>query len=273
MQRTVYRTGLPALIFFLAVSAPFPVAAEGAREAAPESAHDASSTAQVIATTPWTAAFVLAAGVEPERIRVLAPYELRHPPEYELAPSDVQAVSGAELIVFAGYEVMMERLRLAVGGDQADMLKITTTYGLADIRESVMTIADRLGTREQAQRNLAEIEAFFRDWEQELAGRGLRGAKVIAHQFHKPLADELGFEVIGTFGPGPLEARRIAELSATDPALILDNWHNDVGRPLRETMPGVPVATMINFPGHAGTRTILDVLRYNRDELNRTLRE
>ena len=63
----------------------------------------------VIATNGWTAAFAKLAGVEdPE---VLAPYEMKHPPEYELSLAELRRVAQADYIVFAGYEAMMTRIK------------------------------------------------------------------------------------------------------------------------------------------------------------------
>jgi hypothetical protein len=220
-------------------------------------------TEEVVATTSWTAAFASAAGAE--SIHVLAPYELRHPPEYELAPSDVQRVGEASFVIFAGYERMVERLKDAVG-DGPQLIQITTTYELDTIRSSVRRIASAIGTEEAAERRITEIEEFYADWRAELVNAGLSESRVICHMFQAPLAKELGFEVVGTFGPAPLEATQIRSLSETEVDFIIDNWHNDVGKPLTETMPDTPVVTFVNFPGHEGTRSLLDVLRYNREE-------
>lgn len=221
---------------------------------------------EVVATTSWTAAFAQAAGAE--SIHVLAPYDLRHPPEYELAPSDVQTVGSARYVVFAGYERMVERLKDAVGGEGPDLIQITTTYAMTDIRAGVTSIGEALGTREDAERSIDEIAEFYTSWRSELEEREIAGGAVICHAFQAPLARELGLEVAGTFGPAPLEAGQIAKLSEISVDFIIDNRHNDVGIPLRETMPDTPVVTFINFPGHEGTRTLLDVLRYNRRELD-----
>lgn len=223
---------------------------------------------RVVTTTSWTGAFALAAGAE--SIHVIAPYDLRHPPEYELAPSDIQAVGDAEVVIFAGYERMVERLRDAVGEAGPDLVQITTTYALQDIRESVTAIAAVLGTHEEAERSIAEIEELYESWRSDIETRGLAESRVICHAFQAPLARELGFEIAGTFGPAPLEASQIARLSETEADFIIDNWHNDVGKPLTETLPDTPVATFINFPGHEATETLLDVLRYNRGVLAQT---
>ena len=73
------------------------------------------------------------------------------------------------------------------------------------------------------------------------------------------------------FGPAPLEASELNKLAGKRPDFIIDNWHNDVGKPLLEVMPGIPAAVFINFPGHEDTQTLKDVLEYNREELGRIL--
>ena len=215
----------------------------------------------VVATTSWTAAFARAAGIE--NIRVLAPYELQHPPEYELRPSDIEAVSRATLIIYAGYEVMVKRLTEAVGAEHVKLVQITTDHRMETIRQSVRKIAGAAGTEERAEKNLREIEAFFDGWKREIAV----GTPVLVHFFQRPLAEELGFEIAGVFGPAPLEARQIAELSGKNPGLIIDNRHNPIGSPLKETLPGVPYVLFINFPGSEEEGSLLDVLRSNREAL------
>lgn len=253
MYRTARLTTI-VLVGIVLVGAPTPTHAEGSTE----------ETAAVVATTSWTAAFASAAGAE--SVHVLAPYELRHPPEYELAPTDVQIVGEAAFVVFAGYERMVERLKDAVG-EGPELIQITTTYELDTIRSSVRSIAAAMGTEETAEQRITAIEEFYADWREEIAQAGLSESRVICHMFQAPLARELGLEVVGTFGPAPLEATQIRSLSETEVDFIIDNWHNDVGAPLTETMQDVPVVTFVNFPGHEGTRSLLDVLRYNREVL------
>ena len=57
---------------------------------------------RVVASTSWTAAFARAAGATD--IVTIAPMELRHPPEYEIKPSDLAAVAAARFLVHSGYE-------------------------------------------------------------------------------------------------------------------------------------------------------------------------
>ena len=79
---------------------------------------------------------------------------------------------------------------------------------------------------------------------------------------------ELGFTIKGVFGPAPLEAAQIAKLSAEKVTYIVDNWHNEVAGPLRETMPDTRYASLINFPGPDATKTLMDVLSDNRHILS-----
>lgn len=224
---------------------------------------------QVLVTTPWTAAFARVAGAQ--EVDLLAPYEMRHPPEYELRATDLRRIEEADLVVYAGYERMIERLQRALGEGNVSSVQITTVHTMETIEESAMKIAAALGTEEAARRNLAEIDEFFADWRRELVSFGLDEAPVIVHGFQGALMRDLGVNVVGTFGPGPLEAQQIARLSGSDAVVIIDNWHNEVTGPLTETMPGVPVVSFVNFPGHEGTRTILDVLQYNRRGLREAL--
>ena len=93
-----------------------------------EGVQEAQSSPEVIATTSWTASFAEVAGLED--IRILAPYELQHPPEYEMTPGDIRDIAGADMIIYAGYEVMMERLKEAASAD-ARLVQITTVKHLA----------------------------------------------------------------------------------------------------------------------------------------------
>jgi zinc transport system substrate-binding protein len=219
---------------------------------------------RVIATNSWTAAFAAAAGATD--ITTLAPSSLRHPAEYELKPSDVASLQGADLIIYTGFEVMA-KLSEAAGSQAIRMLQIGADYSLPTMRASILAIADLLGTGPKAKESVAALEEFMSSWKKELAGAGLGGAPVVAHVFQQPLVAELGFKVAGVFGPGPLEAAQIARLSPTGAKLIVDNWHNEAGGPLRETMKTALYASLINFPGPDGTSSLLDVLADDRAKL------
>ncbi len=237
--------------------------------ASPAAEEEAGGDTGIVATTSWAAAFVYATGAE--EVAVLAPYQLRHPPEYELKPSDIRLVGEADIVIYAGYERMVSKIRDATGNEGPELLQIVTQYDIDTIRESVMSIASILDTEEIAGEKIEQINSFYADWKNELEESGLAGARVVCHAFQRPLVQELGMEVVGVFGPAPLETREIDELTRLAPALIIDNYHNDVGKPLRETLQNVPTAVFVNFPGVENTVTLLDVLKENRNRLRNML--
>jgi hypothetical protein len=67
-----------------------------------------------------------------------------------------------------------------------------------------------------------------------------------------------------------LEAAQIAKLSVEKVTYIVDNWHNEVAAPLRESMPQARYAALINFPGPDDTKTLMDVLSDDRHILSTT---
>ncbi len=220
---------------------------------------------RIAATNSWTAALAAAAGAAD--IVTLAPSDLRHPAEYELKPSDVAALRGAGLIVSTGFEVMAKKLAEAAGSQKIRVLQIDADYSLATMRTSILAIADVTGTQAKARASIAALESFMAAWKAELQAAGLVGAPVVVHVFQQPLVAELGFDVKGVFGPGPLEAAQIAKLTPVRARLIVDNWHNEAAAPLRETMKAARYVSLINFPGPDGTKSLLDVLSDNRSRL------
>ncbi len=226
---------------------------------------------RVVASTAWTAAFARAAGVGD--CAVIAPYELQHPPEYELKPNDVKVIAGARVFVYAGYENMMKTLADKVTVNKITMVKIATDYDPAAMYASIRAVAAAAGTRAAAEKNIASLERIFTVCRERVNAAGGFERKAVVHAFQKRLAHLFGLSVAGVFGPAPLEAKQIVEASRTGAPLIVDNWHNPVSGPLRETLPDAAVAEFINFPGKDGTRTLEDVLRYNCDRLIEALRE
>jgi len=224
-----------------------------------------SKEIRVVATNTWTAAIAAAAGAT--QIVTLAPGDLRHPAEYELKPSDVMLLKGADVIVYTGFETMAKKLALAASDGGIKMIQIDADYSVATMRNSIMAIASVLGTEPEARQSVAALEQSIADWKAELQSKGLFGARVVAHVFQMPLLKDLGFDIKGVFGPGPLEAAQIAKLSPVPATLIVDNWHNEAGAPLKETMKAALYVSFINFPGPDGTTSLLDVLADNRKRL------
>ena len=244
---------IKSLLIFLITLAVLPAAAEN----------------RITATNSWTKAFVAAAGSDADQI---ASADMKHPPEYELKPSDVIKINKSDLLVFAGYEVMMKTVFDSFNIPEDKLVKIKTSYAPAVLEESVMKIASKTGTEDEASVNIAEYKKVFRSAVNKLKDNGLYGKPVIV-QFHlKPLINALGFKIIGVIGPGPLEVSQIAEMGKLKPELIIDNAHNPAAGPVSE-ITGVKTVELINFPGYLnddGTRcpdSLTGVLIYNSNRL------
>jgi len=220
---------------------------------------------EVVATNAWTAAYALAAGATD--VRVLTPYEMTHPSEYELRSGDIIHLNNAEIIIYAGYEVMLEQIRTGLKIPEEKMLQIYTSYKMDEIEKSVMQIAQKLNTEELATKNLGEIRASLEDVRQRVAESGLDTTPAVVHFFQQSLVTEAGIEILAVFGPAPPEARQILEMTQTNASLIIDNAHNPSGGALRETMPDANYVMLLNFPGLHDTRTLVDVIEYNARQL------
>lgn len=219
----------------------------------------------VIATTSWTAAYAIAAGATD--VTVLAPYEMIHPSEYELRPGDISRLTKTNLIVYAGYEVMVDQIKTGLKIPEEKMAKISTSYNFAEIEASVMLIAKRLGTEQIAKKNLEEIKQLLLNGRIDVHKKGFDQQPVLVHFFQKSFAKEMGINPSMIFGPAPPEPKQILEMARTNAVLILDNAHNPVGGPVKEILNNGEYKLLLNFPGLNQTRTIADVIRYNIGQL------
>jgi zinc transport system substrate-binding protein len=245
-----------SMIYFLAIGLCLAFAACGPTPA---------PTPTVVASTAWTAAYVKAAGIDD--CRVIAPYEIQHPAEYELRPEDIKTIAGAKVFVYGGYETMMKSLATNISDGRIALVKIATDYDPDNMENSIRAIAAAAGTIAQAEKNIATLKAAFASCREEVRTAGGVDRPTLAHVFQKRLAELFGLKIVSAFGPAPLEAKQIALLSRTRATLVIDNWHNPVSAPLKETLAGARFVEFINFPGKDGTRMLEDVLRYNKDRL------
>ena len=219
----------------------------------------------VIATTSWTAAYAYAAGAS--NVTVLAPYEMVHPSEYELRPGDIGRLTKSNMIVYAGYEVMVDQIKAGLKIPEEKMVKISTSYNFTEIEASVMLIARRLGTEQIAKKNLEEIKRLLIKGQDDVHKKGLDQKPVLVHFFQESFAKEMGIIPVMIFGPAPPEPKQIMEMARTKAVWILDNAHNPVGGSVKEILKNGEYKLLLNFPGLHQTRTIADVIRYNIDQL------
>lgn len=216
--------------------------------------------ARVVASTSWTAAIATAGGATD--VLVIAPLDLKHPPEYELKPSDLEAVSGAALVVYSGYEKFAKRLAETSAGAGTEVLALYTDNLPPVFKREARKVAEKLGTT-------AAYEAWETGFDAQLEvmkariGAAYPDKRAVVHKYLATYAEWLGLEVIGTFGPGELSPSALLTIVKAKPALIVDNWHNVSGKGIAESLSGAAYVELINFPGKDGTRTIEDVFTYN----------
>ncbi|HEY2763842.1 MAG TPA: hypothetical protein VGJ13_07490 [Pseudonocardiaceae bacterium] len=67
----------------------------------------------------------------------------------------------------------------------------------------------------------------------------------VAQVFMGYWGDFTGLSVTGTFGPEPVTAGQLAQLTALHPAVVIDNAY----QPANLDIPGARTVELINFPG------------------------
>ncbi|SDY50355.1 zinc transport system substrate-binding protein [Saccharopolyspora shandongensis] len=77
-----------------------------------------------------------------------------------------------------------------------------------------------------------------------------------------------GADVVGTYGPQPVTPAQLADLSAKQPDLVLDNAHMSTG----PVLPGSPAkqVSLINYPEE--NLDLLDVYRTDAQRIVEALR-
>ena len=238
----------------------------GAFASGGKEADAAQSGPRVVASSSWTAAFIRETGFNGD-ITVLAPADYRHPSEYELLPSQTVELLDADFFVYAGYEAVAKKIADGGLSTNGTGIRIATVNTSAVFGKSIPELAAYFGSGEKAAESVAALDAVVSRTARIFADSGLSELPVVCHLFLKDMAVEMGFNVVGTFGPAPPTPAALKALANASGALIIDNWHVDTGAAVSAVLPDTPRALCINFPGHAGTATLADVLVFNRKQI------
>ena len=214
-----------------------------------------------VASTSWAAAFADIAGID--EVTTIAPVNLRHPPEYEITTSDVLTVNSADIFIYAGFERMMKTLGNKLGGENTLMLKINLDNSLATVKESTEIIAKAAGTEKIQAERYAEYEKTILNAKEECKKQGLQNIKVFVNTNQRFLAKELGLNIAGTFGPGPLTSEQLLEAKKQGYDLIIDNVHNPVAKPVLEVLPNAKYIEWRNFPETVEHNALIKVVQAN----------
>ncbi len=200
---------------------------------------------KIVASTSWAAAFADIAGAD--EVESIAPVNLRHPPEYEITVSDVQKISDSDVFIYAGFERMMKTLGDKVP-NKGVSVQVVLDNSLATVKESTLKIAQALGTEEIQKVRFAEYEKLVKDGQKKALKKKLNKKKVLCNKNQTYLAKELGLDIVGVFGPGPVSAEELLEAKKAGYDLIIDNIHNPTGKPVTEILPKAKYIEWRNFP-------------------------
>ncbi len=202
----------------------------------------------VVASTSWTGAIAKAAGAD--EVRVLAPLELKHPPEYDFRPGDLQRLVNADFLVWAGYEPFITRLQESAGLPPEQVVKVLTTNTPSNLVEQVTYLGEVFGTKKVAENWVKEFTSAVELMEKRAQESKLSEKRVVVQMHQEGFVRWLGFDVVGVFSAEELSPAKIIEFASLKPDLVIDNFHNPQGKGISE-VAGVPRIEIRNFPGEA----------------------
>ncbi|MFZ5651064.1 MAG: metal ABC transporter solute-binding protein, Zn/Mn family [Bacillota bacterium] len=217
----------------------------------------------VVASTSWTALMAKAAGAG--NVAVLAPAELKHPPEYDFRPSDVEKLKDAKLIVYAGYEPFMKKMLQATQTPEDKVMQVVTVNTPENLKKQTRLLAEKLGTIETQKTWEAEFDNAVSAIREAAAKQNVAGKRVLAQKHQAAFAKWLGCQVVAEFGPEELSPAKMAELAAHKPDLIIDNFHNPQGQGIAD-IAKCPRVELRNFPG-PDHKSLQDLLMDNARKL------
>lgn len=216
---------------------------------------------EIVASTSWTAAFADLAGAD--NIEIIAPANLKHPPEYEITVGDVQKVANSKYFIYAGFERMMETLGNVSSDKYPEMIKIHCDNSIKTVKENAILISKILKTEEESNKRVSEYISCIEGGKEKIKKTYKNVPKVFCHKHQVPLAKELGFNIAGVFGPGDVTSAQISDVKNNNYDFIIDNVHNPVGLPLSEVAPSSKYIIWRNFPENVERNSLLHVIENN----------
>jgi zinc transport system substrate-binding protein/iron/zinc/copper transport system substrate-binding protein len=217
----------------------------------------------VVASTGWVGAIAQAAGAD--EVRVLAPLDLKHPPEYDYRPADIAKLNEAALVVYAGYEPFMKKLIAAAGFPEAKVAKVLTANEPANLKQQARLLAARLGTAQKEQAWEKAFDAALGAIRKSAELHRVQQIRVLVQEHQVPLVKWLGYDIVGVFSAGELSPAKVMEYAKLKPDLIVDNFHNPQGKPILEVAQ-CRYAELINFPSVKAS-SLIELFRENAARL------
>ncbi|WP_227983679.1 metal ABC transporter substrate-binding protein [Nocardia spumae] len=207
--------------------------------------HGDHTGARVVAASSWEAAFAKAAGATD--VTVIVPAAIEHAPDYDPKPSDLVAVSRADFVLYAPFEGFAGKIKDAAGSS-ARMVSVNLDNSHDNVLSEVRRLGDMFGTRPAADTWLRDFDTVYGTLSADLraAWRNTQPPTVIAQSFLGFAAQMSGARVLGTYGPGEVTAKQVAELSGLRPQFVFANAQMDTGTVLSGA--GARQLDLSNYP-------------------------
>ncbi|MFU8852167.1 ABC transporter substrate-binding protein [Micromonospora sp. SL1-18] len=212
----------------------------------------------VVASTTWVGALAKAAGATD--VKLVAPANIQHPPDYDPKPSDLAAVASADYVLYTPFDGFAARLKEAVASG-AKLVMVEPENTPAKITSEVTRLGQLFGTGAAAARWLDTFNAEYASLSGKLKNTSLN-TTAVAQVFVAYWADFAGIPVAGTYGPEPVTPSQLADLSGKKPKIQLANGHLPG---LNPQIAGAVRVDIINYPGE--DLDLLSVFRTNADHL------
>ncbi|KAB3532767.1 hypothetical protein F8154_11510 [Alkaliphilus pronyensis] len=220
--------------------------------------------ASIVASTSWTALMAEAAGAK--NVTIIAPVELKHPPEYDFKPSDIKKIQEADWVIMAGYEAFMNKIIEANNIDQEKIIRVKTTNTYDNLVEQTKIIAEKINTVNLQQEWVSEFSNTMDVIMEKSKEGNVSDIRVLVHTHLAAYTKSLGYDVVEVYGAEELSPAKIGELAKLQPDLIIDNYHNPQGIAIEE-LSGAKRVELRNFPG-VEQESLVDLMIYNAKLLN-----
>ena len=210
------------------------------------------------------------------------------PGHYDIRPSDVEAVSRADILLGHIHVFPWVEKLLQAAGRSVDELKMlhgpwnTPEGAISYVKNITEILCSHPGTNSTMRDYFTTMNATICSELEELA-RSLRAraeeldvgsVKVICMKWQVPFVSWLGFNITATFKPPErMSPKEIEDLISKGKkegvAIVIDNLQSgtEVGTEVAREI-GAEHVVLTNFPGAVpGTKTLADMLRYNAHQL------
>jgi zinc transport system permease protein len=216
----------------------------------------------VVASTSLTGAIAKAAGAK--EVRVVVSSEMRHPPEYDLKPSDLLKFEGAKVVVYGGYERMVSKLLEASKNKNILAIQVNTDTSPENLISQARKISAILKTEKKEQAWEERFLERLKELQKKISP--FSGKRAVVHLFAQPFAQWAGLQIVQIVSPGELTPKVIADSIAKNPDLVVDIYHFPVAQAIAENAK-CKYIQVINFPGVDHTQSLEDLFEYNSNKL------